>query len=202
MIGSIPNTRGLTLSLAENGKNREKIEKVEIPLMVMRDMPTPRDTFVLHRGQYDQPGEKVRPDVPAAILPMAPDLPRNRLGLARWLVDPANPLTARVAVNRWWQMYFGTGLVKTSEDFGTTGEFPTHPQLLDYLATQLVASGWDVKAMQKLIVMSATYRQASRMSAEQFERDPEKSAAGARTAVSSVGGNDPRQRAGGQRLIA
>ncbi len=141
--------------------------------MVMKEMPKPRDTFILKRGQYDQPGEKVTPDVPPAILPMAPDNPRNRLGLARWLVDPANPLTAHVAVNRFWQMYFGAGLVKTAEDFGTTGESPSHPELLDYLATEFVASGWDVKALQKLIVMSATYRQSSRMSAEQLERDPE-----------------------------
>ncbi|HET6251111.1 MAG TPA: DUF1553 domain-containing protein, partial [Tepidisphaeraceae bacterium] len=163
----------LKAALADCVRQKDDIEKAEVPLMIMRDMPTPRDTFVLKRGRYDQPGEKVTPDVPAAIFPMSPDAPRNRLGLARWIVDPANPLTARVAVNRWWQMYFGVGIVKTSEDFGVTGEFPSHPELLDYLATELVSSGWNVKAMQKLIVMSATYRQSSNISAEALERDPE-----------------------------
>ncbi len=163
----------LKAALADRERQKQELEKAGIPLMVMKEMATPRECFVLKRGQYDQPGERVTADVPAAVLPMSPDLPHNRLGLARWLVDPKNPLTARVAVNRWWQMYFGTGLVKTAEDLGVTGEFPSHPELLDYLATELIASGWDVKAMQKAIVMSATYRQSSRASAEQMDRDPE-----------------------------
>ena len=100
-------------------------------------------------------------------------LPNNRLGLARWLVDPANPLTARVAVNRFWQMYFGAGLVKTVEDFGSQGEWPSHPELLDWLATEFVRTGWDVKAMQKTIVMSATYRQSSKVTPELLQKDPE-----------------------------
>ncbi|SPE37123.1 hypothetical protein SBA3_2580014 [Candidatus Sulfopaludibacter sp. SbA3] len=112
---------------------RRTIENKIPSTMVMAEMATPRDTFVLVRGAYDKPGEKVTPAVPAFLPPMPKDAPDNRLGLARWLVDPANPLTARVAVNRYWQMYFGTGLVKTSEDFGSQGEAPSHPELLDWL---------------------------------------------------------------------
>ena len=133
----------------------------------------PRDTFVLLRGAYDKPGDKVTPAVPSFLPPMPADAPRNRLGLARWLVDPANPLTARVAVNRYWQMYFGTGIVKTAEDFGSQGEAPSHPELLDWLATEFVRTGWDVKAMQRLIVTSAAYRQASVATPALRERDPE-----------------------------
>jgi hypothetical protein len=141
--------------------------------MVMSEMATPRDTFVLLRGDYQKPGDKVTPTVPAFLPPMPADAPRNRLGLARWLVDASNPLTARVAVNRYWQMYFGTGLVKTAEDFGSQGEAPSHPELLDWLATEFVRTGWDVKAMQKLIVTSAAYRQSSVATAAMRERDPE-----------------------------
>jgi hypothetical protein len=141
--------------------------------MVMEEMPRPRDTFVLVRGEYDKRGEKVTPGVPAVLGTLPPAMPKNRLGFARWLVDPSNPLTARVAVNRFWQMYFGTGLVKTVEDFGSQGEWPTHPELLDYLATEFIASGWDVKAMQRRIVTSATYRQASRVTPQLWQRDPE-----------------------------
>src|SRR6185437_5656587 len=104
---------------------------------------------------YDKHGEQVGPDVPASLTPFPADAPRNRLGLARWLVDPRHPLTARVAVNRFWQMYFGNGVVKTIDDFGSQGEWPSHPELLDWLATEFIASGWNVKALQKLIVTSA-----------------------------------------------
>src|SRR5256885_15289900 len=104
---------------------------------------------------------------------MPEDLPRNRLGLAKWIVDASNPLTARVVVNQYWQQHFGTGIVKTAEDFGSQGEQPSHPQLLDWLATEFVRTGWDIKAMQRLIVTSATYRQSSRASHELIERDPE-----------------------------
>jgi hypothetical protein len=141
--------------------------------MVMEEMATPRDSFVLLRGQYDKPGDKVAPGIPAFLPPLPAGQPANRLTLARWLVDPANPLTARVAVNRYWQAYFGTGLVKTAEDFGAQGEAPSHPELLDWLATEFVRTGWDVKAMQHLIVTSATYQQASQASAGLRERDPE-----------------------------
>ncbi len=152
---------------------RRAIENKIPSTMVMSEMAAPRDTFVLVRGSYDKPGEKVTPAVPAFLPPMASGLPRNRLGLARWLVNPANPLTARVAVNRYWQMYFGTGLVKTSDDFGSQGEAPSHPELLDWLATEFVRTGWDVKAMQRLIVTSAAYRQASNATPALRERDPE-----------------------------
>jgi hypothetical protein len=141
--------------------------------MVMQELPAPRPTFLLIRGQYDKREEKVESGVPGCLPPLPEGAPRNRLGLARWLVDPANPLPARVAVNRFWQLYFGTGLVKTGDDFGAQGEWPTHPELLDWLATELVRSGWNVKALQKTIVTSATYRQSSRLTAALHQRDPE-----------------------------
>jgi hypothetical protein len=111
--------------------------------------------------------------VPAALPALPRGVPNDRLGLAKWIVDPANPLTARVAVNRLWQMLFGTGIVKTVEDFGSQGEWPSHPELLDWLATEYVRTGWDTKALLKTIVMSATYRQSSKASAEMREKDPD-----------------------------
>ncbi|MDQ2899461.1 MAG: DUF1553 domain-containing protein [Acidobacteriota bacterium] len=132
-----------------------------------------RETFILGRGDYRNHGEKVTPGVPAMLPPLPKDAPANRLTLAKWLVSPSHPLTSRVAVNRYWQMYFGTGIVKTVEDFGSQGEAPSHPQLLDWLATEFIRTGWDVKAMQRLIVTSATYRQASRVTPELLEKDPE-----------------------------
>ncbi len=142
-------------------------------VMVMQESATPRDTFVLKRGAYDAPGEKVNPGVPAALssLPKSPS--NNRLALARWLVDPANPLTARVMVNRFWQMLFGIGLVKTTEDFGSQGEWPIHPELLDWLATRFIDNGWDLKALLKTIVTSSTYRQSSEVTPERYDKDPE-----------------------------
>ena len=140
--------------------------------MVMEEMPQPRPTHLLLRGQYDKPGERVSPNVPAALNPLPQGVKHDRLGLARWLVNPANPLTARVIVNRYWQTFFGTGLVKTAEDFGVQGEWPSHPELLDWLATELVRRGWDVKGMQKLMVTSAAYRQSSRDKALR-KRDPD-----------------------------
>ncbi len=159
--------------LVELRKEKDKLEKSITTTMVMAEISKPRDTFVLGRGQYDNKGEKVTPGVPAFLPPMPENLPRNRLGLAKWIVDPSNPLTARVVVNQYWQQYFGTGIVKTAEDFGSQGEQPSHPQLLDWLATEFVRTGWDIKAMQRLIVTSATYRQSSRASRELIERDPE-----------------------------
>jgi len=140
--------------------------------MVMQEMSPPRQAFLLKRGQYDQPGEAVAPHVPAVLPPLPAGAPANRLGLARWLVDPGHPLTARVAVNRLWQMVFGNGIVETVEDFGSQGSWPTHPELLDWLAGQFVSSGWDFRGLQKLIVMSATYRQSSSAGAAAHERDP------------------------------
>ena len=142
-------------------------------VMVMEEMAERRSTFRLNRGAYDNPGEEVFPGVPAVLPPLPEGEEANRLTFARWLVEPDHPLTARVTVNRFWQMYFGTGLVKTVENFGTQGEYPSHPELLDWLATTFIDSGWDVKALQKAIVTSAAYRQASKVTAEEFEADPE-----------------------------
>ena len=158
--------------LAGLRKERTELEKRIPTMMVMAELPEPRETSVLVRGQYDKKGEKVGPATLTSLPPLPPDAPRNRLGLARWLVDPRNPLTARVTVNRYWQAYFGSGIVLTSEDFGSQGEAPSHPELLDWLATEFVRIGWDVKAMQKRIVSSATYRQSSRIAPELRERDP------------------------------
>jgi hypothetical protein len=145
---------------------KEQFERTFPTVMVMRESPTPKTTHLLVRGAYDKPGEVVQPGVPAALPPLPGGVPNNRLGFARWLADPANPLVARVTMNRFWQMYFGTGIVKTTEDFGVQGEWPSHPELLDWLATEFIRRGWDVKAMQKLIVTSATYRQSSRATPE------------------------------------
>jgi len=144
-------------------------------VMVMEEMPTPRESHILLRGSYMSPGEKVTPALPGFLAPpdVAGKFPNNRLGLARWLVDPANPLLARVTVNRFWQMYFGAGLVKTVEDFGSQGEAPSHPELLDWLATEFMRSRWDVKAFQKMVVLSATYRQSSKMTPDLLQRDPD-----------------------------
>lgn len=142
-------------------------------LMVMQEMPKPRKAHILLRGNYDSPGEEVFPNTPAAILPFSKELPRNRYGLALWLTEENNPLTARVEVNRMWQNFFGTGLVKTAGDFGNQGEMPSHPELLDWLAIRFRESGWDIKKLNKMIVMSATYRQDSRPSATAREKDPE-----------------------------
>jgi hypothetical protein len=136
--------------------------------MVMEEMPTRRETHVLIRGQYDKPGDRVEANVPAELPPLASSAAagspssatRNRLDLAQWLVDSANPLTSRVTVNRIWQLHFGTGLVKTAEDFGVQGEWPSHPELLDWLASEFMRD-WDVKRMHRRIVESATYRQSS-----------------------------------------
>jgi hypothetical protein len=161
--------RELTGLLAQKRRLTESFPTV----MVMQESATPRDTFVLIRGAYDRPGARVKPGLPAVLPPLAAASPNNRLGFAKWLVDPSNPLTARVSANRFWQMYFGVGLVKTVEDFGSQGEWPANPELLDWLATEFVRTGWDVKAMQKLIVTSATYRQSSKVTPELLQRDPE-----------------------------
>jgi len=153
---------------------REDLEWSTVSTMVMKEMTCePRDTYVLARGDYTQRGEKVTPAVPAMLPPLPSAGKANRLALADWLLEPNHPLTSRVAVNRLWQLLFGTGIVKTSEDFGSQGELPSHPELLDWLATEFVRSGWDVKATLRLIVTSSTYRQSSQASKELRERDPE-----------------------------
>jgi hypothetical protein len=141
--------------------------------LVMEERKEVRPTHVLMRGAFNAPGEAVEPATPAVLPPMSAGLPRNRLGLAKWLVDPQNPLTARVTVNRYWQQVFGYGLVKTSEDFGAQGESPSHPELLDWLARDFVAHGWDVKRLMKMLVTSATYRQHAAFTPDLLERDPE-----------------------------
>ena len=152
---------------------KEALHKTIPTAMVMEEMAKPRETFILGRGDYRNQGEKVAPGVPGVLPPLPPGAPANRLGLARWLMDPSHPLTARVAVNRYWQLYFGSGLVKTAEDFGSQGEPPAHPELLDWLATEFLRSGWDIRGLERLIVTSATYRQASRVTPELLEKDPE-----------------------------
>ncbi|MEK6247735.1 MAG: DUF1553 domain-containing protein, partial [Planctomycetales bacterium] len=141
-------------------------------LMVMEEMSDPRPTYLLVRGAYDQRSERIYPETPHSILGFADNLPRNRLGLARWLTDPKNPLTARVAVNRYWQMMFGSGLVDPPNDFGSQGSAPTHPKLLDWLALRYIESDWDTKELLRLIASSSTYRQSSRASPQLRERDP------------------------------
>jgi hypothetical protein len=152
---------------------KEDLVKVIPTAMIMAEMKKPRDTFILARGDYRNQTDKVQPGVPAILPPLPDGAPLNRLTLAQWLVDPGHPLTSRVAVNRYWQSYFGYGIVKTQEDFGVQGEPPTHPELLDWLATEFVRIGWDVRAMQRLIVTSATYRQSSKTTAALLEKDPE-----------------------------
>ena len=130
------------------------------------------EAHVLYRGMYDQPRERVLAGVPSVLPPMAESSPRNRLGLAHWLVNEDNPLTSRVTVNRYWQQVFGTGLVTTSEDFGAQGDTPTHPELLDWLAVEFRESGWDVKQFFRMLVTSATYRQSALVTANKLDRDP------------------------------
>jgi hypothetical protein len=143
-------------------------------IMTMQELPQPRQAYILTRGQYDAPHDRpVNRQTAAVLQPFPKGAPRNRLGLARWLTDPHHPLTARVAVNRFWQMFFGRGIVATVDNFGTQGALPTHPQLLDRLARDFISSGWDVKALCKTIVLSATYRQRSACSASLRERDPD-----------------------------
>jgi hypothetical protein len=140
--------------------------------LVMQELSKARATHVLVRGNHKNKGELVKPGVPARLHPLRAGQPLNRLGLAKWLVDEDNPLTARVTMNRAWARYFGKGLVETSEELGTQGDLPTHPELLDFLATELMRRKWSMKAMHRLIVTSATYRQSSRVTPGLHRRDP------------------------------
>jgi hypothetical protein len=157
----------LTAARAKENEIATSIPQV----LVMGDPPETTPTFVLNRGVYSEPGEPVEPQGLDAVLPWDTSLPQNRLGLARWLFDRRHPLTARVFVNRVWQMHFGRGIVETSEDFGAQGAIPSHPELLDWLAVEFMESGWDAKALHRLIVTSATYRQSSVLSPELATRD-------------------------------
>ncbi len=146
----------------------------EVPeIMVMKDLKTPRPTFVLDRGDFDSPSQAVNPRTPPSILAFPANFPKNRLGLAQWLFHKDNPLTARVMVNRIWQMHFGKGLVTTQEDFGNQGALPTHPELLDWLANWFIKSGWDMKALHRLIINSTTYQQSGVISQAALDIDPE-----------------------------
>lgn len=168
-----PGIRRQHADLKRLNKEQDELKKSTLNVMVMSELSKPRETFVLERGDYRNRGEKVAPGVPAILPPLGAGERVDRLSLARWLVDPNHPLTARVAVNRFWQLYFGHGIVKTSEDFGSQGEPPVHPELLDWLATEFIRTGWDVKGLQKLIVTSATYRQSSKATHALIEKDPE-----------------------------
>ncbi len=152
---------------------KAQLEENISTVMVMAEMDPPRNCFVLVRGQYDKHGSRVEAGVPASLPPLPKGVPNNRLGLAKWIVSPQNPLTARVTVNRMWERLFGNGIVSTVEDFGTRAEFPSHPELLDWLATEFVRLKWDQKAIWKEMVMSATYRQRSDVSAKMAKLDPQ-----------------------------
>ena len=146
----------------ERLRTRENVAMADVPeIMVMEESPEPRPAHLLKRGAYDAPGDLVTRETPASFPPFPADQPRNRLGLARWLTARTNPLAARVVVNRIWRMHFGRGLVATQEDFGSQGRLPTHPALLDWLAAHFIDSGWDVKALHRLIVSSTAYQRAS-----------------------------------------
>jgi hypothetical protein len=179
--------RDVYLKLRKAREDRAAFDETIPTTMVMVEMPNPRPTHVLLRGEYDKPGQRVFPGIPAVFGPFPKGLPNNRLGFAQWLVRPDNPLTARVAVNRHWQMLFGAGLVRSTEDFGAQGEWPTHPDLLDWLAVEFMhpsrgmnevnpagqPAKWDIKHVLRTIVTSATYRQSSRVTKEHKQRDPD-----------------------------
>lgn len=162
----------MAASRALIGEETEIMDK-QIDVMVMKERKFPRKTFILNRGAYDAPGKPVTMDTPDAFFKIPKQYPKNRLGLAKWLLDKDHPLFSRVTVNRFWMMYFGKGIVISSDDYGNQGELPTHPELLDYLAARFRESGWNVKAMQKLIVTSATYRQSSKIEPEVKDVDPD-----------------------------
>jgi hypothetical protein len=167
-----PNFEPLKKQLADLQKQRTDFDNAIPTTLVMADMAQARETFILVRGAYNKKADKVTAGVPAIFPPVPKDVPMNRLGLAKWLMDPSHPMTARVTINRFWQQVFGTGIVKTAEDFGAQGQWPTHPELLDWLATEFVRTGWDTKGMIKLMVMSNTYQQASNVNPELQQRDP------------------------------
>ncbi len=165
--------KSLTDQLNTQRKVREQTLQTIPATLVMKERTEVRPAHIMIRGAYDQPGEQVSRDVPGFLPPMKQQHGlKTRMDLAQWFTDPSNPLTARVAVNRFWQQFFGVGLAKTSEDFGSQGESPSHPELLDYLAVEFVQSNWDVKALVRSIVLSQTYQQSSKASADQFIADP------------------------------
>lgn len=163
--------KALFAALADVRQKRNTLDASLTTTLVMQERTEPRGAYVLERGEYERRGEQVYPQTPAVLPPMAADAAPNRLSLAKWLLSPEHPLTARVTINRFWQNVFGTGIVKTAEDFGTQGIPPVHPELLDWLATEFIASGWDVQQMLKLMLTSATYRQSAQVTARKLELD-------------------------------
>ncbi|MEJ1237857.1 PSD1 and planctomycete cytochrome C domain-containing protein [Chryseolinea sp. T2] len=169
-----PNMKITTEDVNSILKFVNKRDTAAVPVMIMKDLPARRPTYVLKRGVYDSPGDRVVPALPSVILKFDTlKYGANRLGLAKWLVDPSNPLTARVFVNRMWQEVFGRGLVKTSGDFGMQGEMPSHPELLDWLALDFIGNGWDIKRLMKQMVTSATYQQSSVIHEDKLRKDPD-----------------------------
>lgn len=168
----VPEYAKLKTERASVEKQFEKVDAKVPDVMIMREMKTPRVAHILIRGQYDHPGPVVHPHVPAALGSLPPGAPDNRLGLAEWIASKDNPLTARVEVNRLWERLFGSGIVATADDFGTRADFPTHPELLDWLATEFMRLNWNMKAMLKEMVMSSTYRQSSAITPQLYREDP------------------------------
>ena len=166
-----PTNRPLRIALA-NARERLSVLTEYFSTMIMVEAEQPRATYVLARGDYTQPGERVAAGTPEALPVFDPEMPNNRLGLAKWLVKPGHPLTSRVVVNRVWKQFFGAGLVRTLADFGSQGSYPTHPELLDWLSVDFAENGWDVKRLVRKIVTSSTYRQASDASGDLQARDP------------------------------
>ena len=162
-----------TAALSTARREVVKLAGGQREIMVMRELPEPKKAYILFRGEYNQRRDEVKPGVPEWLLAFPANAPRNRLGVARWLTDPRHPLTARVNVNRLWQTSWGRGLVKTTEDFGSQGAKPLHPEVLDALAARFIASGWDMKALVKSILMTRTYRQRSIADAKTMTDDPE-----------------------------
>jgi hypothetical protein len=171
--GQAPRHATAVATLAGLEAERESIRSRGTVAHVMNEAATPPEAYVLNRGEYDQRRDRVTPEVPGSLPPMPAELPRNRLGLAQWLLRPEHPLTARVTVNRFWQEIFGNGLVRTSGDFGVSGELPSHPELLDWLAVEFRESGWDIKQLFRQMVMSNTYRQAAVATPLKLELDPQ-----------------------------
>ena len=164
---------GLAAKLASAEQEQATVRLRGTVAHVMSEKPGPDTAYVLYRGEYDKRREQVSAATPAFLPPMPADYPHNRLGFARWLLRPEHPLTARVTVNRFWQEIFGTGLVKTTEDFGVNGEVPPNQELLDWLAVDFRESGWDIKRFYRMMVMSAAYRQSAASTPEKIERDPQ-----------------------------
>ena len=160
-------------SLKENETKKFTIENAIATTLVMAERETPRGAYILHRGEYTKRREQVKPNTPDVLPPMPADASPNRMALANWLTAPQHPLTSRVAINRLWQQVFGTGIVKTAEDFGSQGERPSHPQLLDWLATEFIQTDWDIKRMVRLLVTSATYKQTANVTDQVLDKDPD-----------------------------